>query len=193
MRCCISRAALLVKVTARISDGHARRVKMMCARRLVSARVLPVPAPARSSTGPSVVSTASRWAGLSPRHVDMVVGQVADEARWDRRRPLAVDAAVGGVADRGGALGPRDADIGEPALLLEAGVAALVERALRREDAFLPADEEDVVELEPLGGVEGHDRHALLVARALVFHDEADVVEEGGHRLRTPPSRGSAR
>ena len=62
----ISRAALLVKVTDRISDGHALRVKSRCASRAVSAAVLPVPAPASISTGPSVVSTASRWGGLRP-------------------------------------------------------------------------------------------------------------------------------
>ena len=38
----------------------------MCASRAVSARVLPVPAPARISTGPSVVSTAWRCGGLRP-------------------------------------------------------------------------------------------------------------------------------
>ena len=34
--------------------------------RVVSTRVLPVPAPASTSTGPSSVSTASRCSGLSP-------------------------------------------------------------------------------------------------------------------------------
>src|SRR3546814_10200591 len=66
MRSRISRAALLVKVTARISDGQARRVAMMCARRAVSAAVLPVPAPASISTGPSVVSTACRCGPFNP-------------------------------------------------------------------------------------------------------------------------------
>ena len=65
-RCFISRAALLVKVTARICEGKARPVARMWAMRVVSTRVLPVPAPARTSTGPSVVSTASRCSGLRP-------------------------------------------------------------------------------------------------------------------------------
>ena len=60
----ISRAALLVKVTARISDGRARPRLRMCAMRVVSTRVLPVPAPASTSTGPSSVSTAARCSGL---------------------------------------------------------------------------------------------------------------------------------
>ena len=62
----ISRAALLVKVTARISLGRARPVARMWAMRTVSTRVLPVPAPASTSTGPSSVSTAIRCSGLSP-------------------------------------------------------------------------------------------------------------------------------
>ena len=62
----ISRAALLVKVTARISDGQARRVAIRCASRAVSAAVLPVPAPASTSTGPSEDSTASRCGVFSP-------------------------------------------------------------------------------------------------------------------------------
>ena len=36
--------------------------------RAVSAAVLPVPAPASSKTGPSVVSTASRCGGFRPRN-----------------------------------------------------------------------------------------------------------------------------
>ena len=66
MRCFISRAALLVKVTARISDGRARPRVRMWTIRVVSTRVLPVPAPASTSTGPSSVTTASRCSGLSP-------------------------------------------------------------------------------------------------------------------------------
>ena len=60
----ISRAALLVKVTERISDGRARPVARIWAMRVVKTRVLPVPAPASTSTGPSSVSTASRCSGL---------------------------------------------------------------------------------------------------------------------------------
>ena len=60
----ISRAALLVKVTARICDGWADcPVAMRWAMRVVSTRVLPVPAPASTSTGPSVASTAARCSG----------------------------------------------------------------------------------------------------------------------------------
>ncbi len=66
IRCFISRAALLVKVTARMSKGRARPVAIRWAMRVVSTRVLPVPAPASTKTGPSVVSTARRCSGFSP-------------------------------------------------------------------------------------------------------------------------------
>ncbi|EHH08430.1 hypothetical protein MEA186_25804 [Mesorhizobium amorphae CCNWGS0123] len=66
MRCFISRAALLVKVTARIWEGNALPVARMWAMRVVNTRVLPVPAPASTRTGPSVVSTASRCSGFNP-------------------------------------------------------------------------------------------------------------------------------
>ncbi len=56
----ISRAALLVKVTARTWLGKARLVSRMWANRVVSTRVLPVPAPASTNSGPSTVSTAAR-------------------------------------------------------------------------------------------------------------------------------------
>src|SRR5436305_14364334 len=63
----ISRAALLVKVTLKIWLGHDLRVAIRCASRAVRAAVLPVPAPASTSTGPSVVSTACRCGGFRPR------------------------------------------------------------------------------------------------------------------------------
>src|ERR1017187_9081281 len=63
-RSCISRAALLVKVTARMLLG-AMPLAMRWAMRNVMTRVLPVPAPARISSGPLRVSTAWRCWGLS--------------------------------------------------------------------------------------------------------------------------------
>src|SRR6266566_302569 len=60
----ISPAALLVNVIARISFAFAPTAWMRWATRYVSTRVLPEPAPAITSKGPSVASTASRWAGF---------------------------------------------------------------------------------------------------------------------------------
>src|SRR3954453_1679693 len=62
----ISWAALLVKVIARISPGPACPVPTKWAIRWVSTRVLPEPAPARISSGPSPCSTASRCGGFRP-------------------------------------------------------------------------------------------------------------------------------
>ena len=60
----ISPAALFVKVIARISFARAPAAASRCAIRWVRTRVLPEPAPATTSSGPSVVVTASRWAGF---------------------------------------------------------------------------------------------------------------------------------
>src|SRR4051794_5592729 len=60
----ISAADLFVNVIARISFGFTPIALMRWATRYVSTRVLPEPAPAITSSGPSVVSTASRWASL---------------------------------------------------------------------------------------------------------------------------------
>ena len=60
----ISFAALLVNVIARISIGRALPVASSHAIRWVSTRVLPEPAPASTSSGPSACVTASRCGGL---------------------------------------------------------------------------------------------------------------------------------
>src|SRR3990172_5736508 len=57
-RACISSAAFSVKVRARISSGRARLVAMSQAMRWVTTRVLPVPGPASTSSGPSPCVTA---------------------------------------------------------------------------------------------------------------------------------------
>src|SRR5690348_5800388 len=52
---------------ARISLGRAWPSRMSLARRWVSTVVLPVPAPATTSMGPAMCSTASLWRGLSSK------------------------------------------------------------------------------------------------------------------------------
>src|SRR3546814_7027574 len=96
----------------------------------------------------------------------MIIGQLGDEAAGDAAGPLAVDAAVGGVDYEALMARSCDSDIGEAAFFLEGRVAAFVERALRGEDAFLPAGEEDGAEFEALGGVDGHDGDLFLIARS---------------------------
>ncbi len=63
---CISSAALSVNVSARISDGFARRVAISQATRRVMTCVLPVPAPATTSSGPFPCVTARRCSGFRP-------------------------------------------------------------------------------------------------------------------------------
>ena len=59
----ISRAALLVNVIAKIFAGSTPR-SIRCAILAVMTRVLPLPAPASTSSGPSTWRTASRCGGL---------------------------------------------------------------------------------------------------------------------------------
>src|SRR4051794_9903129 len=73
----ISPAALFVNVIARISGGLTPTAFSKWAMRRVSTRVFPEPAPAITSTGPSVDNTASRCAGLrSCRYVSGVVAAI---------------------------------------------------------------------------------------------------------------------
>ena len=60
-----SPAARLVNVTARICHGRTPVTPMRYAIRWARTRVLPLPAPARMSNGPSVVVTARACSGLS--------------------------------------------------------------------------------------------------------------------------------
>ena len=62
----ISRAALFVKVTARMRQGATRCSCTSHAIRWVITRVLPLPGPARISAAPAGCSTAARCSGLSP-------------------------------------------------------------------------------------------------------------------------------
>ncbi len=93
----ISPAALFVKVIARISFGFTPTAEIRCATRWVSTRVLPEPAPAITSNGPSVCSTASRCGGFR------LARYCSGEATADTRPMLATGAAPGSsVAQRSG-------------------------------------------------------------------------------------------
>ena len=62
----ISPAALLVNVIAARPNGDTRCSAIRNAMRCVSTRVLPDPAPAMTTIGPSGADAASRWTGLRP-------------------------------------------------------------------------------------------------------------------------------
>ena len=68
--------------------------------------------------------------------------------------------------------------MGEAALFLEAGAALFVERALARKQAFLPAGQEHVVEFEPLGRMQRHQRHRFVFGAAVAVHHQRDVLEK---------------
>ena len=77
----------------------------------------------------------------------------------------------------------RQADVGEPALLLQARRAALVQAALVGEQPLLPARQEHDVELQPLGRVQRHQRDALVAVVRVDVHDQRDVLQEALQRL----------
>ena len=83
----ISAAALLVKVTARIREAAMRRTAIRCATAAVRHLVLPVPAPARTRTGPVLVA-ASACDGVSPASI---------EAPGGVSRPVDIDMAIPSV------------------------------------------------------------------------------------------------
>ena len=109
----------------------------------------------------------------------MLLGEFVDETRGQARLPEAVDAPVGGKIELQPLAGAGQADMGEPAFLLQPGTAALVEGALVGKQSFLPAGQEDGVELQPLGGVQRHDRDAGAGFAAIGVHDQRDMLEEG--------------
>ncbi len=108
----------------------------------------------------------------------MVGWQLAQEARRDRRLPLVEDAPVGGKGDIGALASTGQADIGETALLFEAGQALVVERALVGEQAFLPARQEHGVELQPLGGMQGHDADHVGAGALGVVGDQRHMLQK---------------
>ena len=113
----------------------------------------------------------------------MRLRQFVEEARRDARRPRAVDAPVRGEIDLRAAPRAREPDMGEAALLFEPGAALIVERALVRQQAFLPAGQEHGVELEPLGGMQRHDRDRFGALAAVGVHHQRDVLEEAAEVL----------
>src|SRR5262249_37701712 len=88
--------------------------------------------------------------------------------------PEIVDASVWSIRDEGPLAGGRKPDIGKPPLLLQPCAAGLVERALMREDALLPARKEHMVELQPLGAMERHQAHHVARIALGRLHHQAD-------------------
>ena len=66
----------------------------------------------------------------------------------------------------------------QPAFLLQAGAPLIIQCALVREQPFLPARQKDRLELQPLGGMQRHDRHRLAAFALLRVHHQRNVLEE---------------
>src|SRR5262249_57118988 len=77
-------------------------------------------------------------AALGLGHLDVRRRQFVKEARGQIVGPQSVHAAIGREIDVDAPARPRDADMGETALLLEAGATLVVDRALVGKYAFLP-------------------------------------------------------
>ena len=125
-------------------------------------------------------------AAVEPRGrtpVDVVRWQLVDEARRRRALPLPVNAPVGGKRDHRLPARPGQADVGEAAFLLQPGGAAVIQRPRVREQPFLPPGQEHGVELQPLGAVQRHQIDLVGDAGVVVFHHQADVLEELRQRL----------
>src|SRR6185312_14721983 len=133
-------------------DQH-RRARRRVEHAVAAAGIGGVPARApRRRAGP-VADAAQPRLGL---YLDMRGRQLVDKPRPRRALPLPVDAAVGGERNLRPMPRPGQPDIGETPLLLEAGKAVLVHRALARKQPFLPAGQEHRVEFEALGAVQRH-------------------------------------
>src|SRR5262249_47942166 len=110
--------------------------------------------------------------------LDMRLGELVEKPRGHAALPQAADAPVAGEENLHPPPRPGDADVREPALLLESRAAALVERALVRKQPFLPARQEHRIELEALGRMQRHDRDRIGVRSAVGIHDERHMLEE---------------
>ena len=107
------------------------------------------------------------------------------EARRRGRREAfaAVHAAVDRAGERERLLGAGHADVAEAALLFD--LLGIIERTGMREDAFLEAGEEDVIEFEALGGVQREQREWGALVEVVGVADEGGAVEEIGKRFAT--------
>src|SRR5947209_11399398 len=112
--------------------------------------------------------------------VGQLRGDLVDEAAAQAVHARTEDVAGARITEVEVALGAGDADVAEPALLLE---PALVQRPRVWEDALLAPDDEHDRELQPLRVVQRHERHeALLVAQCVGVGEQRDLLEEAVER-----------
>ncbi len=127
----------------------------------------PVPGPGRSPTRPPTACLLDEAAGdlLQEARRHVVLSGTPQRARSSVHQVQTVH-------------GPRDAHIGQPALLFH---VLLVQGPLMREDALLHAADEHHGELEPLGVVQGHEREQRArVGDRVDVRVERDLLQEAG-------------
>ena len=115
---------------------------------------------------------------------DMGLRQFIEKARGDGRLPQPVDATVGDKPDVATFFRPRQTDIGEPPLFLEAGASALIQRALMGKKPFLPAGQEHGLEFQPLGRMQRHDGDSVMIGVVFGIHDKGNVLQERAQRFK---------
>ena len=86
--------------------------------------------------------------------------KLVEELRGDRPQQLAANRPVSRVTDVNIRLGSGDTDEEEPPLLFH--LVAAFAGPLVGEQAVLEADDEHVLELQALGGMERHQGHSLI-------------------------------
>ena len=106
--------------------------------------------------------------------------------------------AAQGQRERQPPLRPGDAHVAQPPLLVD-GRAVGGHRAMVRQQPFFHAHHVDLGKLQPLGGVQRHQRHGValqfrfLVAIVLVA-GQGDLLQKAGQRrLRRPAGSTSPR
>src|SRR5918998_69035 len=138
-------------------------------------------APPREGRAPP--APAARGSGNRARFEGL--GYLREEARGHLVLSLAPVRAELGVGEGERLPGAREANVAEPALLLQ---VLLVEGARVREGPLLHPHDEDVIELEPLGVVQRHQRDpsALGTERVLVGVERLLLQKalQGGLRIK---------
>ena len=111
--------------------------------------------------------------------MQVLVGNLVDEARPDAGSPFAVHKAGRRACYDANLFRPRDPDISQPTLLFEAAFKLLVQRSLRREAPILPSGQKHDREFQPFRSVKRHDRDFLHIRVLSALRNKGDVFKKG--------------
>ena len=158
----------------RSADGRPARTAAGGGRRPRRARPAAAPRPASFGVAPA---TAVFGRARHDDRLDAVRRQVAQEAAGDAGQLLPRQAPAANPRQGELLARPGHGDVTQPALLLDGRV--VVDAARVREDPLLEAGDEHHRELQPLGGVNGHQRdRALLGVVAVDVGGQRDPLQE---------------